>query len=112
MAAAMISTMVVIAIGGAHVGAAVVWRHRAQSAADLAALAGAADLVWGVDAACGRASLLANAMRAVVVACAQDRLDLFVTVESQTTSRLLSAMGPARAVAKAGPADLAIKAPP
>ena len=46
---------VLVAIASAAVGAAIVARHRAQAAADLAALAGALAALDGVEVACARA---------------------------------------------------------
>lgn len=104
IAAAMVAALAAVTVGGAHVGAAVVARHRAQAAADLAALAGAAFVPAGVDTACARASALARAMDTTAVTCAADGLDVVLTVEASITF-YPAWMGPARAVAKAGPAD-------
>lgn len=103
MAAVMVAALLAVTVGGAYVGAAVIARHRAQAAADLAALAGAAGLPAGAHIACGQASSLARAMGTVAVACRVDGLDVVVTVE---VSRSLgpAEMEPARAVARAGPA--------
>ena len=46
-----------------HLGSAVSARHRAQSAADLAALAAAAALERGTEAACAAATTIAGRMR-------------------------------------------------
>ncbi|MGH3680628.1 MAG: Rv3654c family TadE-like protein, partial [Natronosporangium sp.] len=55
--------------------------HRAQSAADLAALAGAARAVAGQTAACARAGEIVAANGARLSHCRLDGLDLTVTVE-------------------------------
>ena len=102
--AAMIAALAAMTVGGAHVGAAVIARHRAQAAADLAALAGAGSVPTGTDTACAQASALARAMGATTVACALHGLDIVVSVEVPTTLSL-PRMGPARAIARAGPAD-------
>lgn len=102
----MIAALIAVTGAGAHVGAAVIARHRAQAAADLAALAGAADVPAGTDTACAHASAVAQAMGATAAACAVDGLDVVVTVEASTTL-YLSPMRTARAVARAGPADSA-----
>ncbi len=99
----MIAAVSAMTVGGAHLGAAVIARHRAQAAADLAALAGAAYVPAGTDAACAQASVLARSMGATAVECAVDGLDILVTLEAPTTLGL-SWMGPARAIARAGPA--------
>ena len=90
----MMAVLLAFTVGGVHIGSAVVARHRGQAAADLAALAAAAQLPDGVAAACRRASVIAQAMSAVVIDCAVDDLDVVVTV----------AAGKARAAARAGPA--------
>lgn len=101
--AVMIAALLVVTAGGAYVGAAVIARHRAQAAADLVALAGAARIPGGAHIACAQASSLARAMGTVAVACAVDGLDVVVTVEA-SRSLGLTQMQPARAVARAGPA--------
>ena len=90
----MITVLLAFTVGGFHIGSAVVARHRAQAAADLAALAAAAQLPDGVAVACGRASTIAQAMSVVVIDCAVDDLDVVISV----------AAGKARAAARAGPA--------
>jgi len=84
VAAAMMALLVAIATGGVYVGSAVVTRHRAQAAADLAALA--------------------RAMHTAVTGCVVEDLDVIVTVDAPVS---LGRMGVdrARATARAGPAD-------
>jgi uncharacterized membrane protein len=85
----MVAVLLCITGAGAYLGSVVVARHRAQAAADLAALAAAARLPSGVTAACARATAVAHAMRVDVV----------------VTARVVVAFaGAARAVARAGPA--------
>ncbi|MDZ4270061.1 MAG: Rv3654c family TadE-like protein, partial [Mycobacterium sp.] len=84
------------------VGSAVIARHRAQAAADLAALAAAAYVPDGAESACARAALLARAMDTAAVACTLDGLDVVVTVEA-APGLSVAGMTPARAVARAGP---------
>ncbi|RDH75802.1 helicase [Mycolicibacterium moriokaense] len=91
----MTAVLLAVTAGGFYIGSAVIARHRAQAAADLAALAAAARLPEGGQAACGRAWTLANAMNADVADCEVDDLDVVVTV----------AVGRAHAVARAGPVD-------
>ncbi len=102
IAAAMCGVLVAVTIGGVYVGAAVVARHRAQAAADLAALAAAASIGDGAAHACARATELARPMGTAVVACSVEELDVIVTVEAPIDTRIFR-MGPARAVARAGP---------
>jgi secretion/DNA translocation related TadE-like protein len=54
---------------GLHLGAAVIARHRAEAAADLAALAAAGLAVEGAEAACRRAGEVAAAMGGTVTSC-------------------------------------------
>lgn len=96
------AVLVSVTAAGACIGAAVIARHRAQSAADLAALAAAARLVAGTAAACGQAASVTRPAGTRIVACEVDGLDVVVTVETPTG---VGVWGPARAAARAGPAD-------
>ena len=93
LAAAMMAVLLTVTAGGIYIGSAVVARHRAQSAADMAALAAALRLPEGAELACGQASVIAKAMKVDLAACEVDELDVVVTVHA----------GPARAAARAGP---------
>jgi secretion/DNA translocation related TadE-like protein len=89
---------------GAALGAvgALVGSHRsAQSAADLAALAGASALARGEDP-CAAAASIARANGASVVACAPDGLEVRVGVEV-TGPRWLGQAADLEAEARAGP---------
>ena len=77
-------------------------RHRAQAAADLAALAGAQRLPAGPEQACRQANVLAAAMNAAVAGCDVDGLDVVVTIEV-AVGFARGPLGPARAGARAGP---------
>jgi secretion/DNA translocation related TadE-like protein len=77
----MMAVMMALTVGGAAVGSAVVARHRAQAAADLAALAAAGQLTAGPQAACAAAASLASAMSATVAVCSVEELDVVVTAE-------------------------------
>lgn len=84
------------------VAAAMVADHRsAQSAADLAALAGAAALADGGDA-CAAAGLIAEANAVAVAECRIDGAEVRVTVVVEGP-RWLGAHGDLRARARAGP---------
>lgn len=101
LAAFMVAALIAAATGAIMIGAAVVVRHRAQAAADLAALAAAGRLPSGADEACRQARLVAITAGAAVTACAVDRLDVVVSC----TVRLPGwPGGRARAEARAGPA--------
>jgi secretion/DNA translocation related TadE-like protein len=78
----------------------VVARHRAQAAADLAALAAAARVPAGAESACAQATAVARAMRADPAGCVVDDLDVVVTVE---VGLAVGRWGTARAAARAGP---------
>jgi secretion/DNA translocation related TadE-like protein len=84
---------------GASVGAARAGRQQAGVAADLGALAGAARVVEGAEAACARAGELVAANGGRLTGCAVDGLDLVVT--AQVTINLLRRT--AVASARAGP---------
>jgi len=100
LAAAMIAVLLCITGGGVYLGSAVVARHRAQAAADLAALSAAARLPAGAERACQHASVLARKMRADQTNCSLQGLDVVVTVEVAVGRGIR-----ARAAARAGPID-------
>jgi secretion/DNA translocation related TadE-like protein len=104
VAVAMMAVLLAITVGGVYVGSAVIARHRAQAAADLAALAAAVHLADGTDAACAQATALAQAMRTAITQCVVEDLDVVVTVDAPLTFGRVG-VGPARAVARAGPDD-------
>lgn len=85
---------------GAYLGSAVIARHRAQAAADLAALAGATALPAGRDVACARVRSLTRQLGVDDTACAVNGLDVVVTVEVPVA---FGWHGTARAAARAGP---------
>jgi secretion/DNA translocation related TadE-like protein len=100
----MMAVLLALTVAGVYVGSAVIARHRAQAAADLAALAGAQNLADGSAAACTRAAELARAMRTTVAQCAVEGLDVIVTVDAAVALGRFG-VGPARATARAGPID-------
>lgn len=102
VAVAMMAVLLAITTGGAYVGSAVIARHRAQAAADLAALAAARHLADGTAVACSQASAVANAMRTVVTECVVEDLDVVVAVDVPVSLGRFD-VGPARATARAGP---------
>ncbi|MEU0875985.1 Rv3654c family TadE-like protein [Nocardia brasiliensis] len=85
-----------------QVGVAVVTRHRAQAAADLAALAAATRLVEGVEVGCAAATEVARRMGARVRGCEVAEWDATVIVERNVPIGLLG-VRMVRAVARAGP---------
>ncbi|BBX20831.1 hypothetical protein MTER_02420 [Mycolicibacter terrae] len=97
----MVAVLLSLTGGGVLLGAAVIARHRAQAAADLAALAGAAQIPAGPEMACAQAQRLAARMGADESDCAVDGLDVVITVAVAVPGWRI---GPARATARAGPA--------
>ncbi|MGY1855129.1 Rv3654c family TadE-like protein [Modestobacter sp. SYSU DS0290] len=67
---ALAGLLAAVGVAAVLVGAAVVGRHRATAAADLAALAAAGAAVLGDPAACSVADQVAAANGAVVASCA------------------------------------------
>jgi secretion/DNA translocation related TadE-like protein len=100
LAALLIGALVVVTLFGTHIGAAVLARHRAQSAADLAVLAAANWLPLGRETACHIAVRVSQAMGAVVRDCNIDGLDVAVSVSVALGGWIGSE---ARASARAGP---------
>lgn len=102
-------TMVVLVwfLGGATLLAAVVTteRHRAAAAADLAALAAADRVLEGAGAACGTAAFVADAQGSRLVSCRVAGDAVTVLVERPTLGGWPGA-GPARGLARAGPAGV------
>ncbi|HET9142113.1 Rv3654c family TadE-like protein [Actinophytocola sp.] len=86
------------------IGAAAVTRHRAASAADLAALAAAAHAVSGERSACDRARWVADRMRVRLAACRLTGWEAEVLIVAQPPD-LLVGFGSATAAARAGPVD-------
>ncbi|MDR7301712.1 Rv3654c family TadE-like protein [Haloactinomyces albus] len=87
---------------GLQLGAAVITRHRAEGAADLAALAAAAHAVGGTEFACARARWVAEGMRTTMVSCRLADRDARVRVRIEVPG-LLSGFDPVSARARAGP---------
>ena len=102
VAVAMMAVLLTIAVGGTLVGSAVIGRHRAQSAADLAALAAATRIGSGPQSACAWATSVATANHARLTGCSLEELDVVVTVEVAVALGRLG-VRPALAAARAGP---------
>ena len=98
LAAVLVSATIALAA----IGAAALARHRAQSGADLAALAVALALPAGPAPACDRARAQVGAMRMTLAGCLVDQLDAVVTVDVPVRVAGWD-LGTARAVARAGP---------
>ena len=100
---------VATAVGVAHAGA-VLARHRAETAADLAALAGAVQKSVGEHSPCSAATRIAGLNGGRLVACVVSGDDVEVVVTRKLT---LSWVGAATATARAraGPVDRAWSGP-
>lgn len=93
------TTAVLVALG-----AAAVTRHRAASAADLAALAAADRVLEGEAVACAAAERTLTGLGAAVTSCRVDG-DRATVVVSVRPGGPLGRLGAARAVARAGPGE-------
>lgn len=100
----MCVALLAVTSAGAVLGSAVAARHRAQAAADLAALGAAGRLADGHDAACRVAGRIAQAMRSTLGECAVDGLDVVVRADVGV-SLGGPLVGSASASARAGPDD-------
>lgn len=98
-----VMTVVLLVMTGlaVHMGAAVLARQRAETGADLAALAGAAQLLRGAEVACAAAGVVARANGAAMTGCRTDGLDLLVEVRVDLASGAFG--GSAQGRARAGP---------
>lgn len=98
----LLGAVLALLAGCLQAGSAIVARHHAESAADLAALASAAEAVAGPEAACRAARRVADRMATALTACRLDGWDVFVSVEAPPGG-LFERFGVARASARAGP---------
>ena len=101
--AGVITVLVSVAVFGMHLGAAMVARHHAESAADLAALAGAAQVLPGEQHSCDQARRVTDRMRVQLAMCHLRDWDVLVEVSAQPPG-WLGSLGAATAQARAGPA--------
>jgi secretion/DNA translocation related TadE-like protein len=99
-------TVLLFAGAVAAAGSVLVAKHRAQTAADLGALAGAVRAAEGPDVACARARQIIEGNGASLVECRVDGLDVVIGVDVEPAG-VGRAIGPARARARAGPARAA-----
>lgn len=100
LVAALVAALIGLTLGAVVAGGVVIARHRAQAAADLAALAGASRLSAGPDAACRTAGAIGSAMGASLAGCEVDHLDVIVTCTVRLGGWTESAVS---ALARAGP---------
>ncbi|MDQ7808138.1 flp pilus-assembly TadE/G-like family protein [Amycolatopsis sp. A133] len=82
-------------------GAAVIARHQAESAADLGALAAASHASEGPTQACERARWIADRMGVTLLTCRWQQLDALVEIEARGPS--LAGLPRPSAHARAGP---------
>lgn len=96
--------IIVVATLIVQVGSLVAVRHRAQSAADLAALAVAGSIDEGAESACAAAEPIAARMSVAVRECRIDGWDAVVTVTADIALPRFGAKE-VQAIARAGPVD-------
>ena len=109
-AAGAIAVLMSMVIFGLHLGGAILVRHQAESAADLAALAGAGAVLAGEQYACGQARRVTDRMRVNLVSCRVYGWDVLIEVAVRPGGRL-SDLGAATGQARAGPSRTAKQAP-
>ncbi|MQA14392.1 MAG: hypothetical protein GEV09_09520 [Pseudonocardiaceae bacterium] len=97
IAALLTVAAVLVQLGGVSVA-----RHQAESAADLAALAGAGRAVAGAATACERAGSITDRMRVHLESCRVQGWDVLVEVSARPGGPLGN-VGVATARARAGP---------
>jgi secretion/DNA translocation related TadE-like protein len=105
---ACVGVMVLLLVTGLTVqlGAAVLARQRAETGADLAALAGAAQLLRGAEFACATAGRVAQANGVGMASCSADGPDLLVEVTAEVAGGGVLG-GSATGRARAGPVEAA-----
>jgi secretion/DNA translocation related TadE-like protein len=103
---ACLGIVVLLAITGLAVqlGAGALARQRAETGADLAALAGAAKVLQGPDTVCASVVRVAVANGADVQSCSVVGTDVLVTVTARAGTGLFAGIGTGRA--RAGPVDV------
>jgi secretion/DNA translocation related TadE-like protein len=94
--------LVAAGLAGAAIGSARVARHQARTAADLGALAGATQAIFGPEVACARAARFVAANGGRLTACTVTGLEIFVRAEI-TVRPMPGLIRHATAAARAGP---------
>lgn len=102
LAVGVVAALVLFAGAFAALGQASAARHRAQGAADAAALAGAARVLLGDEEACEAASAMTAEGGADLERCEVKDLEVTVAVTVEAAG-VPALFGPARAVSRAGP---------
>jgi secretion/DNA translocation related TadE-like protein len=103
-AAGAVTVLVAMLVFALHLAAATSGRHRAEAAADLAALAAASHALDGEQAACAYAARVVHGMTARLVSCRIAGWEALVET-SVTPALTPSGVGEARGRARAGPAQ-------
>jgi secretion/DNA translocation related TadE-like protein len=103
-AAGVVTVLVAMVVFGLDLAAATSGRHRAEAAADLAALAAASHVLDGEQVACAYAARVVHGMAARLVGCRVDGWDALVETEV-TPALTLPGVRDARGRARAGPAQ-------
>ncbi|MDQ5855334.1 MAG: flp pilus-assembly TadE/G-like family protein [Actinomycetota bacterium] len=101
-AAGAVAVMMSMAVFGLHLGTAMVARHQVESAADLAALAGAGTVLAGERYACAQARRVTDRMKVQLLSCRAHKWDVLVEVETRPAG-WLGDLGTATGRARAGP---------
>jgi secretion/DNA translocation related TadE-like protein len=101
-AAGAVAVLMSMAVFGLHLGTAMVARHHVESAADLAALAGAGMAVAGERYACTQARRVTDRMRVQLSSCRTQGWDVLVEVATRPAG-WLGDLGTATGRARAGP---------
>ena len=94
--------MVAAGLGGAAIGSARVARHAARNAADLGALAGATQAIYGAEVACARAAHFVIANGGRMTACVVTGLEIVVRADV-AVQPMTGLVRHATATARAGP---------
>jgi secretion/DNA translocation related TadE-like protein len=102
LVAICVATLVIVTGTAVQLGAVLLARHRAEAAADLAALAAAALVLGGTELPCAAAERYARANGAELVSCTLDSFDVRIQVSVRVRAGPL--VGVATGRARAGPA--------
>lgn len=108
----VVGVLLVLTAAAIQLGAAAGAAHRARTAADLAALAGASALQQGTGDPCSRASELVTRNGARLLSCTLGAAEsVWVRVSTDVPALWPGVPRVATATARAGPADIAASSP-
>ncbi|WP_187351987.1 Rv3654c family TadE-like protein [Allosaccharopolyspora coralli] len=102
-AAGVVLALLLLLTFGLQLGAAVLSRHRAEGAADLAALAAAAHIDRGGDLACATAGRVARGMDVSVTSCSVHGWQAWIRTRAEPAG-VLAGFASSSGRARAGPA--------